>query len=135
MNKYMGSYRIRLADTDAAGLLFFSRIYDYAHACYEDFMQQNQLELCDILKQGEFLLPIISSSAEYKQPLSLGQQINISLLVENISTSSFTLAYQFLNQENQLLASVKTVHVSIAMQSKAKIALPENLLKVLCLNG
>jgi len=131
MNQYTSSYKVRLADTDAAGLLFFSKIYDYAHACYEDYMQHNKLDLSDILKQGEYLLPIISSSAEYKKAMILGQTINIALSVEKVSTSAFTLAYEFSDQQGKLLATVQTVHVSISTHSKSKIALPKNLIKVL----
>jgi len=128
---YTSNYTIRLADTDAAGIVFFSRVYDYAHSCYEDFMRCEDMPLELILKQKQFLLPIIKSTAEYKKPLLLGQKITIELGLENITNSSYGLSYQFSDQQQTILARVKTVHVSISAATKNKIDLPEQLLAIL----
>lgn len=122
---------VHLSDTDAAGIVFFSRVYDYAHNCYEEFLKNNGLAISKILQQGSYLLPIVHSSADYKAPMFLDQKIYIRLSLQELSTSSFVLDYQFLDESQRLLCRVKTIHVSISADSKQKISLPAKILELL----
>ena len=44
--------RVVLADTDAAGVVYFSRVFDLAHRCYEQMMEARGLPLQRVLAPG-----------------------------------------------------------------------------------
>jgi len=131
MSAFHHNVVIKMSDTDAAGFVFFARVYDYAHFCYEAFLRKNGLPISNILSKENFLLPIVHSSADYKEPLKLDQQITIVLSLEKCSPNSFCLNYEFFNENHQLMCQLKTVHVAICSDSLKKIELPKRILEII----
>ncbi|MFK5894749.1 MAG: thioesterase family protein [Pseudomonadota bacterium] len=127
-------YQIKLADTDAAGVLYFARLYDIVHACYENFMLESSLSLKKLLDEKNYHLPIIHSEADYKQVILLGDMIQIQLFLDNISQHTFTLNYELSNVKKQIIAHAKTVHISIKKSSTKKINLPEEVIQIFTQN-
>jgi len=124
---YKYQYQIKLADTDAAGVLYFSRLYDIIHAAYESFMQINSLSLKTLFDEKSYHLPIIHSEADYKHFMLLGDSIHIELFLDKITQHTFSLNYTLLNEQDQLLANAQTIHISIDKKSLKKIKLPEEI--------
>ncbi len=124
---------VKLSDTDAAGVIFFSRYFRLAHDAYESFMEQIGWRLSYVIHESDILLPIVHSEADYVQSMALGDSYSIAICVEKIGQTSFALLYRFQNVENDLTAAVKTVHVAVDKKSRRKRPLPdslrENLLK------
>jgi 1,4-dihydroxy-2-naphthoyl-CoA hydrolase len=133
----MHTYRttIKLHDTDAAGMLFFSNQLKIAHDAYESLFDRIGFCLSKIVHKEKFLLPIVHSETDYKAPLFVGDPIEIRTTVAHVGTTSFTLAYTILNDKKEIVGAVKTVHVSVNKQTRKKIPLPAALrakLKKLC---
>lgn len=127
---YQGHYQIKLSDTDAAGVLYFARLYSIVHGIYESYMQFSSLPLQTLLASKSYHLPIIHSEADYKQVMQLGDNIEIQLFLEKTSTHTFSLCYLFYNPKQVLLASAKTVHISIDKNTRYKIPLPQEISKL-----
>ena len=118
---------VKLADTDAAGVLFYGSYMKLAHEAYESFMEGIEFSLKHIISKSDFLLLIIHCEADFKKPMRLGDKYSITLKVENIGETSFVLDYSFTNTNAETLAVMKTVHVAIKKKNDQKIKLPENL--------
>lgn len=126
---------VRLNETDAAGVMFFAQVYDDAHQCYEDFLEQSGLSISQILKQGEYILPIAHSSAKHLQPILLGQHLEIQLNITKVSLHSFVIEYEFINTSNNaMVAQVQSVHVCVSRQKQLKMELPLALKNILSRN-
>lgn len=123
--------RIRLYHTDAAGILFYSCIYNLAHDAYEEMLNYAGLDVQTIITHSNFLFPFVHSEADYKKMISVGDELDICVNVEKIGVSSFTLLFRFLNSRQEEAAVVKTVSVSVDKTSGQTIALPGQLLKAL----
>ena len=122
---------VRLRDTDAAGVIFFVNYFVFAHEVYELFLQEIDYSLQRILEQESFLLPIVHAESDYHQMLSLEDQITIVLNVERIRSTSFTLAYDYFLENQEVMGSVKTVHVCVDKTTHKKRPIPEELLHAL----
>ena len=61
---------IRLHQTDAAGVVFFSNLFVIAHDAYESFLESH-LPLNAILSDGVYIIPIVHAEADYLLPLAL----------------------------------------------------------------
>ncbi|MDP2964325.1 MAG: thioesterase family protein [Sulfurimicrobium sp.] len=118
-------FDVRLHDVDHAGVMFFARLFVHAHDAYEVFMARLGLDLCAMIHTGE-RLPVVHASADYFQPLRHGEQITVTLEIETLGTSSFTVAYAFHASES-LHAKVRTVHVYLDPSFNAAASLPPAL--------
>jgi YbgC/YbaW family acyl-CoA thioester hydrolase len=117
---------VKLHDTDAAGLLFFSNYFKIAHTAYEKFMKSIGCGLDHIIETSDYLVPIAHAEADYERGLCLGDKFSVSLKAE-IGQTSFTLSYLFKDQEGNVAARLKTVHVTVDKKSGEKIPLPQGL--------
>ncbi len=118
--------QIRLHDTDAAGLLFFANQLVIVHDAYEKLLQKIGFSFEAMLKKRSYFLPIVHIESDYKAPLFVGDEIAITVKVENIGTSSFTFAYEIRNKKGLLVGTARTVHVTTAKKTKKKITLPKD---------
>jgi len=119
---------VKLSHTDAAGLLFFAEHFKFAHSTYETFMKSIDCSLGRIIRDSDFLLPIVHAEADYKGGLCLGDEFDIFLKSE-VGDSSFVLSYSFKDSDGNVSAEIKTVHVSVNKETKKKIPLSEKLRK------
>lgn len=131
---FKDQYQIKLADTDAAGVLYFAQLYEIIHAVYESYMQTSSLSLKTLLNEKNYHLPIVHSEADYKQFILLGDIIQIELFLEKTTQHTFTLNYKLLNEKSQIVANAKTIHISIDKQSLKKIKLPEEITQLFAKN-
>ncbi len=122
---YNHVFEVRLHDVDHAGVMFFARLFVHAHDAYEAFMAHLGLDLCAMICTGE-RLPVVHASADYFQPLHHGEQITVSLEIEALGETSFTVVYS-LHSTAGLLARVRTVHVYLDPRINAASPLPETL--------
>lgn len=128
---YQHPITIPFQDIDAAGIVFFAHLFRYAHEAYEQFMSAHDHSLAEILKNGEYLLPLVHAEADYKQPLRHNERITIALNVKRLGETSFTLQYDFMDEANRLRAVVETVHVSLGAGTQKPVAVPKSLRAVL----
>lgn len=122
---------IRLRDTDAAGVIFFVNYFVFAHETYELFLQEIGYSLKRIIEQESFLLPIVHAESDYHKMINLEDQITIVLNVNRIGISSFALLYDYFLKNQELVGSVKTVHVCVDKTTLKKRPIPEELLQAL----
>ncbi len=109
---YTYALRIRLHDTDAAGVLFYGHLFRHAHEAYEAFMEHLGFPLQDLIGTGvtAIPLPITRAQARYERPLRLGDRVRVELQVAEVRRRSFALDYHFLDEQGHVCALVRTVH-------------------------
>jgi 1,4-dihydroxy-2-naphthoyl-CoA hydrolase len=122
--------KIRLHDTDAAGIIFFANQFKIIHDAYEEFLEKIGLSMKTILEKTGFFQPIVHAEAAYKTPVYVGDKITITVKVGHIGKTSFTLEYT-LKRGTNLVGTAKTVHVTIDQKTSQKIPLPLSLRRAL----
>ena len=125
------SARIQLHQTDAAGIIFYSRQFEIAHDAYEALMEHLGFPLQEQIAEGSFYLPIVHADADYIRPVRCGDSVEIALMVSHIGNSSFTLNYLLNDPEGAEVGKVNTVHVCVDRESGASIKIPAGLRKAL----
>jgi 1,4-dihydroxy-2-naphthoyl-CoA hydrolase len=119
-------YTVKLHDTDAAGILFFANQFKMVHDIYERFLKQIGFGLAERFASRDFFLPIINAEADFSQPLTVGDTIEITLSVAEIGRTSFILKYNLTNLDGISVGSARTVHVTTDPETQKKIDLPES---------
>jgi len=118
---------IKLHETDAAGLLFFSQQFKLMHDAYESLLERIGFGFAVLIRDKDYFLPIVHAEADFKYPLFVGDRVNIDVSVANIGDTSFTFAYKLTLEDETLVGSGKTVHVTMDKKTQTKISLPSDL--------
>ena len=104
--------KINFYDCDAAGVLFFARIYELCHSAYEELIESFNLEE-DYWNNEDYIVPIIKSEASYHKPLKYGEQVTVGINVAKLKSTSFELNYECRNKNDEVTDKVKTIHVFV----------------------
>lgn len=123
--------QIRLKDTDATGVLYFSEQYKFALEAFEEFLKDRGFSWRALMGSA-FLFPVVHCEAEYKAPLMVGDQLEVSFSVAKIGTSSITLQCTFRDPERNIdVGSTKIVHVAVDRESRQTVPIPDFLRPIL----
>ena len=124
---YRVTFPVRFQDVDAAGVLFFGRIFDYCHQAYEELIASSGVDRAHYFAGADVLVPIVHAEADYKTPLRHGERVTIEIDVARIGRASFQLRYRALGPAGDLRAEVTTVHAFVRRATMRPIAIPEAL--------
>ena len=124
---YIYQTKIKLHETDAAGLLFFSNQFKIVHDAYESLLERIGFGFADLIRNQKFFLPIVHCEADYKAPLFVGDPVEVQVIVTKIGKTSFTFAYRLIDAAQKIVGTAETVHVTVDKSTRAKIPLPAEL--------
>src|SRR6185437_534604 len=108
---FIAHNKVRMHDTDMAGILFFARQFRFAHDALEDFVASEGLTFDEVFHQKDYVFVIVHAEADYLAPLKVSDELSVHVSVERVGTSSFTILYQ-IYREKKLVGTAKTVHVT-----------------------
>lgn len=117
--------KIRLRDTDATGVLYFTEQMRLAMDVLEE-----SFSLREMLDKEDFLLPVVHAESDYLAPLMVGDEVEVTPSVQKIGTKSFSLHYQFC-KEGKKVGQVTITHVAVSKMDRNSIPIPQRVLHFL----
>lgn len=126
---FIAKNRVRMHDTDMAGILYFARQFRFVHDTFEDFILDEGHNLKELFRKELHLFVIVHAESDYYHSVTVGDELEVHLSVEKIGTTSFTLAYKiFVIPEKTLIGTAKTVHVCIDKNTRGKHPIPKGFI-------
>lgn len=123
--------KIHLKATDATGVLYFSEQFRMALDALQEYLASRGLPLKKLL-ESEYLMPIVHAEGDYLAPLEVDDEVDITLKLEKIGTSSFTVGYTFFDPKRQLeVGKVLLVHVTVLRATRRSVPIPDSILAAL----
>ncbi len=121
--------QVYLADTDAAGVVYFASVMNMCHEAYEESLAASGISLQQFLKDSQIAIPIVQAEVNFFRPLFCGDKILIELVTKQISDHEFAIDYQVISstQPPKNIAQGKTKHVCINPQTRKRVELPESI--------
>ncbi len=116
--------KVQLHHTDAAGVLFYSKLFELLFEAFDDLLERIGASVAFILRESDFLLPFVHAQADFLAPLFVDDIVVIFIHIEKIGDSSFTLSYD-VRRGDECVGRAKTVHVAMFKTTNQKRALPE----------
>lgn len=124
--------KVRMHDTDMAGILYFARLFRFAHDALEDLMEIEGIEFDQLFEGGtNYAFVIVHAESDYLSPLKVGDKLEIDLHVAHIGTTSFTVEYIISKIGQEVAGKAKTVHVVVDPTSRKKLEIPAPLRAIL----
>lgn len=127
---FVYSLRVRLHHTDAAGVIFCSRLLELAHEAYEALLEQVGLGIDRLLAQGRLRLPVVGLEAEFTQPIRVGERLQVELTLTRRGAHSYQVAYGFRDPAGTVKARAVTRHVVLDGVHGKPAPLPEALARL-----
>jgi 1,4-dihydroxy-2-naphthoyl-CoA hydrolase len=118
---------VRFQDVDAGGVLFFGRIFDYAHMAYEEWIESSGVDKAYYFAGAEYLVPIAHAEADYRSPIRHGERIHVTIEVAQVGRASFQLRYRVEGSAGDLRVEAMTVHAFVNRATMKPIPIPDPL--------
>lgn len=128
---FIAHNKVRMHDTDMAGILYFANQFRFVHDALEDFADSEGLGFERFFHEKDFIFVIVHVEADYKTSLQVGDKLEVHLAVEKIGVSSFTISYHIYKPHKVLAGTAKTVHVTLDFKTRQKIHIPHPLKEIL----
>lgn len=125
MKRFEYSFSVPMHHVDNAGILFFANLFIHAHETWEAFMRSIGATLPQIIKEGELLIPIVHTEADYIRPMRHGDDVTVELAINRLGRSSIKVAYEFLDVNGAQLATAETTHVFVGADTMRSIEIPQ----------
>ncbi|CCB85211.1 1,4-dihydroxy-2-naphthoyl-CoA hydrolase [Parachlamydia acanthamoebae UV-7] len=128
---YISHNKVRMHDTDMAGILYFPRQFRFAHDALEDWVESEGLGFNQVFHHEKFVFVIVHAEADYLVSLQVGNKLEVHLTIERVGTSAFTVNYRIYKENQQLVGTAKTVHVTLDATTRQKIEIPKKFREIL----
>ncbi len=122
---FISHNKVRMHDTDMAGILYFPRQFRFCHDALEDLVEEEGFSFDKVFHSGDFVFVIVHAESDYYAPVRVGDKLEVHTSVEHIGSSSFSVKYNIFTANKTLIGSAKTVHVTLSRDSREKISIPD----------
>lgn len=127
---FRATRRVEFCDTDAAGIVHFSRFFIYMETAEHEMLRSVGLSVLQKTEDGRHISwPRVAVSCDYKQPARFDDVLTIEVAVERVGSKSITYNFRFLCGD-KLLATGKTTAVCCRIeqgQPPQSIEIPANI--------
>jgi YbgC/YbaW family acyl-CoA thioester hydrolase len=104
---------VRFYEIDRAGIAFFGRFFEYAHAAFEEMQLAAFGDMERRLTEAPFLMPLVHAESDFAAPVRLGDRLSVALDVERLGETSITFRYAVTGEDGAPRATVRLVHAFI----------------------
>lgn len=118
MHPFVYRLPVRFHDVDSAGIVFFARIFQYAHDAYEAWLRTIGFSLDRPAAERGYGFPLVHAEADFHKPILPGQEVVIELAPVAVGESSYTIRSRLSLPEGEALATVTTVHACVDWASR-----------------
>jgi 1,4-dihydroxy-2-naphthoyl-CoA hydrolase len=117
---------VRFQDIDAAGIIFFAKVFEFFHDAYVECLEHHGVSLAAVLASGSWIAPIVHAESDYKSPLRFGERVTVALSGAELRERSMTIEYTIQSAE-RLCVTGKTAHVFIERASLRPCPIPAEI--------
>lgn len=129
---FVAREKVHMHDTDMAGMVYFAHYLRFMHDAWQELLESENLFLDQLFHgpDSSFTFVIVHAEADYTASLRVGDLLETQVWVQEIGSSSFTVAYE-IHSKGKAAGRGKTVHVTLDPVTKKKISVPPDLERVL----
>jgi YbgC/YbaW family acyl-CoA thioester hydrolase len=107
----------RFYEVDAAGIVFFGRVYEYCHGAFEELLTA-VFGSTEAWLGAEIGMPLVHSEADHERPIRSGTRLAVEVRVARLSPRSVTFAYEVRGADDGVVrARVRLIHAFTDMKT------------------
>ena len=125
MKQFSSDRIVFMADTDAAGIVYFTRFLEFAHEAFEKFLMENKIGVRSMLEGADYISPITKAECVYKKSARLEDYLKIEGILELSGASSIKVVSSISNIKHDYVTAITTIeHTFISKKDWKKIDVP-----------
>jgi 1,4-dihydroxy-2-naphthoyl-CoA hydrolase len=121
---------VAFQEVDAAGIVFYARVFDYFHDAYVAFLRERGAPLEAALRDGSWVAPLTHAEASYRRPLRFGDEVRVSVVAIDVEETEYRVRYT-IEADAGVACEGETVHVSVDPETFRRCPVPEVLRRAL----
>lgn len=121
---------VRFQEVDAAGLVFYARIFDYFHDAYVSFLRERGASLEVALRDESWVAPLRRAEAEYLRPLRFGDAVEVVIAEVRVEETEYAIDYR-VEVDGAVACVGRTRHVSVDPITFRRCPVPDALRRAL----
>jgi YbgC/YbaW family acyl-CoA thioester hydrolase len=120
---------IRFQDVDAAGILFFARVFDLFHDAFFAGLAARGIRFAEVLAAKRWASPLVHAEADYRRPMRFGDRVVVELVRVELGNTSMTTRYRIRGADdpNQVHASGHLVHAFVLLEPFRSCPVPDEV--------
>ena len=129
MTQYTSERRIRFADCDPAGIVFYPQYFVMLNGLVEDWIDEGLgISYHQLVLGRRIGLPTVRLEADFRAVSRLGDPVRLQLQVERLGQRSLTLQLQCAGRSgDDVRMSVRQVIVTTSLDTHRSIPVPADL--------
>lgn len=133
---YRHRVAVRFQDIDAAGIVFFAKVFELFHDAYVAALASRGVSLAAVLDERVWAAPITHSEARFRRPMRFGDELVIELRVEP-KDRELTVNYRVVAATDATVehATGSTTHAFVDRASFRRIEIPDAVRQALSTAG
>ncbi|WP_226646737.1 acyl-CoA thioesterase [Microbulbifer variabilis] len=118
--------KVLFGDCDPAGIVYTPRFSNFAlEATHEALSDLFGGPAITTMQQRGFVTPVRAFNLEFLTPVTWDQELEIKVSVSRVGNQSFTLRVEAYLNPDQLAFTAMITYVTLSVETKEKISLPE----------
>lgn len=132
-NKFEKSHKIRFAECDPAGIVFYPQYFVMFNNLLEAWVDHllPEFGFAGYIGELKYGMPSVRIEADFKSISKMGDEVVLSLEVVRLGSKSITLQLQCVSPEGEVRISVTQVLVTTSLVTHKAIEIPDVLRQVL----
>ncbi len=119
---------VRFQDVDAAGIIFYSRLFELCHDVYVEFLAEHGHPLHQVIERAAWAAPIRHAEADYLKPMRFGDSLEVALTLAHLEPTEVSLGYRVsVRDRTEVAAVVQTVHTFVSLPEFRRCSVPAEL--------
>lgn len=118
---------VRFQDVDAAGILFFARVFEYFHDAYDAHLAAHGVRLHEVISARVWGAPLVHVEADYSRPMRYGGSYTLEITSADVGTTSVTVHYAIRSGADSIHCRGLTKHVFIDLASGRPRPVPDDV--------
>jgi len=114
--------KIYYEDTDAGGVVYYANYLRYMERARTEFLSESGIDVAGYHNKG-YLFAVINVDVQYKKPAVLGDIIDVTTEVREVTNVTITLRHQVFRENNLLVEA--TVRLACITKDGKPQRLPE----------
>jgi 1,4-dihydroxy-2-naphthoyl-CoA hydrolase len=113
--------RVRFQDVDAAGIVFYPRIFEYFHDAYVEVLQAEGEPLERAINERRWAAPLQWCEGHFVSPMRFGDPIEIGLVAARLEAGALGLGFRatHLGGKTAALGQTRSVFIDLATFKRA----------------
>lgn len=118
-------------EIDAAGIVFFARLFDYCHDAFFAFLKSRGLSMAKVMEDGIWGSPLAHAEADYAAPLRFGDRVRVEIVGVDLGNTSMRVASRVVDSTGKIACSAILVHVFVDRATGRPCTIPAEVREAL----